>query len=259
MGKALEKTGRDIFYSICSWGQEEPWLWGPQVGDSWRISGDIGDLWSIKTLNEWYKCPCKGNWCPKVIISGGHDCSVLNILGKIEHLTQYTSSLGFNDADMLEVGRGGMTMEEYRTHFAFWAALKSPLLIGADLAKLSPDMLALLTNKDLLEINQDPLRESIEIVVKDPKKSQIWKGKLADGSFVVLIMNEMDQQQTIRVTFSKLGIPSLLKSDDGEYFVKDLFTSRQPFYCSGNMTLTILPHDTVAFRVISRHDTINAP
>ena len=258
MGRALERTGRNIFYSICSWGQDEPWFWAPYVGDSWRISGDIGDLFRINTWGEWYNCPCTSNWCPKVVVSGGHDCSVLNILGKIEHLTQYTSSLGFNDADMLEVGRGGMTNQEYRTHFAFWAALKSPLLIGADLATLSPENMALLKNKELLAVNQDPLRESISLYSKEEKKSQIWRGNLADGSFIVLVLNEQDTPQKISISFTSLGFHRLKTLEKGEYFVRDLFSFKE-FYQRDNATHTIDAHDTLVFRVMADEGKHRSP
>lgn len=194
-------------------------------------------------------------------MSGGHDCSVLNILHKIEKLTQYTSTLGFNDADMLEVGRSGMTFEEYRSHFAFWAALKSPLLIGADLAKLTPEAIALLSNKHLLAVNQDPLKQSIKILKKDKGSSQVWAGNLADGGSVLLALNEKDNDQEMVISFKNLGferhvttpksLPNGTTTHTLVYNIQDLWTGQifsVPY--TEPLKKTVKPHDTLVFKLL---------
>ena len=105
MRDALNKTGRPIFFSMCQWGQESPWIWSRGVGNSWRTTGDISDNYN----------------------------SFVSLLDKQIGLSKYAGPGGWNDPDMLEVGNGLMTHDEYQAHFALWAALKSPLLIGCNL------------------------------------------------------------------------------------------------------------------------------
>lgn len=105
MRDALNATGRPIFFSMCQWGQESPWIWASPIGNSWRTTGDISASWT----------------------------SFTNILDKQVTLSRFSGPGAWNDPDMLEVGNAGMTNDEYQSHFALWAALKSPLLIGCSL------------------------------------------------------------------------------------------------------------------------------
>jgi alpha-galactosidase len=237
--RAYSKTpggANSIFFSVCNWGQEAPHKWAGQLGDSWRVTGDIGDLWKIKTAKERFACPCVTLWCPKIVTSGGHDCSILNILDKIAEITDYTGNLGFNDPDMLEVGNGGMTTNEYRSHFSFWAALKAPLLIGTDLRKISKTDLEILSNPDVIAVNQDPLKKSIRRVKKMGQEDhQIWVGPLDGGKTVVLILNSADVNQTISVALNELGL-------SGSFEAKDLWT-KQESVIKGSITQNIQVHD----------------
>ena len=129
MRDALNKTGRQIYYSMCSWGADEVSTWGKDVGNSWRTTGDISDNWKSMTRiidqnNKWYEYAGPGGW---------------------------------NDPDMLEVGNGGMNYEEYKTHFALWAITKAPLLIGCDITNMSDETKKILTNPEVIAINQDSL------------------------------------------------------------------------------------------------------
>ena len=128
MRDAILKSGRDIFYSICNWGLEDTTEWGPKTGNSWRTTVDISDFWlSVERnfkLND-------AHW---------------NVSGPG----------GWNDPDMLEVGNGGLSYEQEKSHFALWAAAKSPLIIGCDLDKISNESFAIITNEELIAINQDP-------------------------------------------------------------------------------------------------------
>lgn len=207
------------------------------------MSGDIGDIWKIKTASQRWACPCTTNFCPKTVLSGmpvirvgGHDCSTLNILDKIAHLTNYTSEKGFNDPDVLEVGNHGQTVEEYRSQFSFWAALKAPLLIGTDLSNSSRSTLDILSNKDVIAINQDPLRRSIRRVKKTDFGSrigyQIWAGPLHNGDTVLLVLNSGEESQIIPVDFSDL---ELLLSKN--YILHDLWTKTSTVAINGTKKL----------------------
>ena len=132
MGEAIDKSGRDIYYNLCEWGVENPAAWAGEVANSWRISPDIRDGWS----------------------------SILSRAAISAPLWRYASvDYGWNDPDMLEVGNGGCSDEEYRTHFALWAMLKAPLILGNDLRSLEigDSIYDIISNKDIIAINQDSL------------------------------------------------------------------------------------------------------
>ena len=131
MRDALLKQERPIFYSICEWGEEEFPLWGKDVGNSWRTTQDIVDNWK----------------------------SMIGIIDINNEFYQYAGPGGWNDPDMLEVGNGGMTTEEYRSHYSLWAISKAPLLIGCDITNMTTETWELLTNEEVIAINQDKLGE----------------------------------------------------------------------------------------------------
>jgi alpha-galactosidase len=129
MRDALNATGRPIFFSMCEWGVDDPATWAAAVGNSWRTTGDIIDNWH----------------------------SAMSILDQNNRWAAYAGPGGWNDPDMLEVGNGGMTTAEYRSHFGLWALMKAPLLVGCDVTKMSDDVRAILTNPEVIAVNQDPL------------------------------------------------------------------------------------------------------
>ena len=129
MGDALKNSGRNIFYSLCNWGDDDVVKWGKSIGNSWRTTKDIKDNWKsmiriIDINNKWFKYAGPGGW---------------------------------NDPDMLEVGNGGMTTEEYKVHFGLWSLCKAPLLIGCDITKMTKETKEILTNPEVIAINQDKL------------------------------------------------------------------------------------------------------
>ena len=129
MRDALNKTGKPIFYSICQWGEEDVATWGKNVGNSWRTTGDISDNWN----------------------------SMIKIININNNFSKYAGPGGWNDPDMLEIGNGGMSLIEYKSHFSLWAISKAPLLIGCDITKMTEEIKAILTNKEVIAINQDIL------------------------------------------------------------------------------------------------------
>jgi len=129
MRDALNKSGRAIFYSMCEWGVDDPAKWAKNVGNSWRTTGDISDSWN----------------------------SMISIIDKNDKWADYAGPGGWNDPDMLEVGNGGMTYDEYRTHFSLWALSKAPLLIGCDVTKKDPKTFEILMNKEVIAVDQDKL------------------------------------------------------------------------------------------------------
>jgi len=129
MRDALNASGRAIFFSMCEWGVQQPGYWAPNVGNSWRTTPDIKDFWLSMQFN----------------------------LGLTEPSYLFAGPGGWNDPDMLEVGNGGMSNDEYTAHFSLWSVVKAPLLIGCDLGAMSADTLAILKNEEVIALNQDPL------------------------------------------------------------------------------------------------------
>ncbi|RDL35363.1 uncharacterized protein BP5553_07294 [Venustampulla echinocandica] len=155
MSEALNATGRPILYSICNWGEDQPWDWAASMANSWRISGDIWDSFD----GDNGTCPCDGPsaWnCTNT----GINCSVTNIMNKASFITAKGQPGGWNDLDMLEVGNGNMTDSEYVAHFSIWSVIKSALLMGNDIRKIAPADLAILSNPAVIAVNQDPLGSS---------------------------------------------------------------------------------------------------
>src|SRR3954463_13960255 len=143
MHDALNASGRPIVFSICEWGKSKPWLWAASAGNLWRTTGDIMDKWEGK---------------------GEYSFGMLNILDMQVGLESFAGPGHWNDPDMLEVGNGGMTQNEYRTHFSLWAQMAAPLLIGSDIRSASSTTLATLKNTDVIAVDQDALGRQGTIV-----------------------------------------------------------------------------------------------
>jgi alpha-galactosidase len=139
MSRALKATGRPILFSLCEWGNHQPWLWAKGVGEQYRTSGDI-------TAN-FDKDKHMGTWSA---------LSVMNILDKQVNIREYNGPNHWNDPDMLEVGNG-MSYNEDKAHFSMWCMLSAPLVAGNDLRKMSEQTKSILTNKEVIAIDQDEL------------------------------------------------------------------------------------------------------
>jgi len=176
MRDALKKAGRPIVFSICEWGSSKPWEWAGDVGHMWRTTGDISDSWN----------------------------SMISIFDKQKDLARYAGPGKWNDPDMLEVGNGGMTTEEYRTHFSLWCMLASPLIAGNDLANMTPETKAILMNKEMIAIDQDTLGRQATCY-RDNIDYQIWVKGLANNEKAVLLLNKSDEKKTVLVDFSLLA------------------------------------------------------
>ncbi|XAR71871.1 Alpha-galactosidase [Bertholletia excelsa] len=182
MQNALNATGRTIFYSICEWGVDDPALWAGNVGNSWRTTDDINDSWA----------------------------SMTTIADLNDKWAAYAGPGGWNDPDMLEVGNGGMTYQEYRAHFSIWALMKAPLLIGCDVRNLTAETFEILSNKEVIAVNQDPLGiqgRKVHVSGTDDCQ-QVWAGPLTGHRLVVGLWNRCSQSTTITASWSVLGLES---------------------------------------------------
>lgn len=214
MRDALKATGRPIVYSICEWGENKPWEWASDVGHLWRTTGDISDSWS----------------------------SMLGIAKQNLPLAPHAGPGRWNDPDMLEVGNGGMTDTEYRSHFSLWSMMAAPLLIGSDLRKAGPETFEILANKDLIAIDQDPLGKQATVLKSESGRWTLVR-QLADGDRAVALFNETGQPQRISTTAKDLGLPQA----DG-YRLRDLWR-HQDTHTTGTVSATVPAHGTVVYRV----------
>jgi len=186
MRDALARTGRPIVYSLCQYGEDAVWRWGASVGGNlWRTTGDITDSYA------------------RMAAIGFSQAG----------LAKYAGPGHWNDPDMLEVGNGGMKENEYRTHMSLWAILAAPLLAGNDLTKMTPETIALLTNREVIAIDQDAAgKQGDRVRAEGPM--EIWSRPLADGSQAVGLFNTSNAPIEISVKFSELGFGGAVKVRD---------------------------------------------
>jgi alpha-galactosidase len=217
MHQALLKTGRPIIYSLCQYGFDSVWQWGPDVGANlWRTTGDI-------TANF----------------------DRISLIGREQAgLTRYAGPGHWNDPDMLEVGNGKLTPDENRTHMGMWAMLAAPLLAGNNLSQLSPDINAILTNREIISIDQDPLgKEADRIYAEGP--IEIWSRPLADGSKVLAIFNFGEQRSYLRgisLHLEEAGIGN-------GWHARDVWLARELGLISDSTQFTIPRHGSIILRL----------
>src|SRR5437763_83744 len=180
MGDALRRTGRAIVFSLCQYGRQEVWKWGPEVGgNAWRTTGDIRDSWE----------------------------SMSRIGFNQDEISPFAKPGHWNDPDMLEVGNGGMTEIEYRTHMSLWAILAAPLLAGNDLRNMTPTILEILTNREVIAVNQDKDGKQGRRIAKSGDQ-EVWAKPLFDGGLAIGLFNRGDAPAKITVKWSDLGLKS---------------------------------------------------
>lgn len=233
MRDALLDQERTIEYSLCVWGHAHVERWGNDTGHSWRMWGDI--------YPEWY---------------GQHDYSwgVMPIVNHASFFWNTSDFWGHNDWDMLEVGNGNLTYEESRSHFAIWAALRSPLLIGTRLVDIQPDILEILANPELVAFNQDPIfGQSIapykwgvnaDGTWNITHPAEYWSGLSEKGTHV-FVLNTLAETETREVVFT--DVPGL--SAGKEYVVHDMWTGEDIGVFEGSVSIDIKSHDTAALRL----------
>lgn len=224
MRDALAATGRPIVFSICEWGSTKPWLWAGPVGNMWRATGDILDCWD-----------CKKSW-------GGNGVS--QILDQMNGLESYAGPGHWNDADMLEVGNGGMTTDEYRTHFSMWALFSAPLLAGNDISNMSAETRDILLNKEVIAVDQDPLGIQGRRVQKQGDL-EVWSKQLADGGRAVALVNRGTTPAKITAAWEDVGYPSTLAAS-----VRDLWAAKDQGRHTANYAAEVPSHGVVMLKVL---------
>ncbi|OZJ01892.1 hypothetical protein BZG36_05037 [Bifiguratus adelaidae] len=185
MRDALANSGRQIFFSMCEWGVDNPATWAPAVGNSWRTTGDISDNWG----------------------------SMIGNADKQVGIVQFGAPGGWNDPDMLEIGNGGMSLDEEMTHFGLWSIMKAPLIIGSDVTNPSQQSISIYQNANVIAINQDDLGVSASLVRRVDGSYDVWGGPLAGGAYVAMVINRSSSKQTLTLNLDDLMISSAKAQD----------------------------------------------
>jgi alpha-galactosidase len=217
MHDAIKKTGRPIVFSLCEYGWNKVWEWGPSVGGNlWRTTGDISD-----------------------------DYRVMAEIGFNQNgLEKFAGPGHWNDPDMLEVGNGGMNDDEYRTHFSLWSILAAPLIAGNDLSRMTPYTLAILTNREVIAVDQDPLgKQGYRVSQEGP--FEVWMKPMADGSKVVGLFNRQRTTEQMTVNFSQIGVQS-------EASIRDLWLHKDLGTFKESYSAFVPRHGVVLVRIQSR-------
>ncbi len=210
---ALAQSGRPIVFSICNWGVKAPWTWGPTTGNLWRTTGDINDTWDR-----------------------------MSVIGFSQNgLEKFAGPGHWNDPDMLEVGNGGMTPDEYRVHMALWALLAAPLLAGNDLRSMTPETREMLTNSEVIAVDQDAKGVQGHRLW-DEGPLEIWAKRLADGSEAVGLFNRSESELKITFDFKAIGIR-------GQAKLRDLWLHKDVGVAEDSYTATVPKHGVVMLRV----------
>ncbi len=191
MRDALYAAKRPVVFSICEWGHSKPWEWAKDVGHLWRTTGDIMDCYDCK--QRW-----ENGW--KVILDLQFS-QVQPADGQGNGIGQYAGPGHWNDPDMLEVGKEGLTFAESRAHFSLWCMLAAPLIAGNDVRKMTPEILAVMIDKEAIAIDQDPLGKEGWRFRADPRH-EIWVRELSGGDWAVALLNTSSVEADLDIDFS---------------------------------------------------------
>ena len=222
MSDALRATGRPIVFSMCEWGTAKPWLWAGAVGNLWRTTGDIWDHWQGKRT---------------------YSLGMMDIVDLQAGLASFAGPGHWNDPDMLEVGNGGMNFEEYKTHFSLWAEMAAPLMAGNDLANMTDETKQILTNEEVIAVDQDKLGKQGDRVLKNGDL-EIWSRPLSDGGRAVILLNRGAAASPVTVHWPEIGYPESLKLR-----VRDLWKHANLPAASGSFQAMVAPHGVVMIRL----------
>jgi len=216
MGDALAATGRPIVFSLCEWGTNRPWTWGRSVGGNlWRTTGDISDSWG----------------------------SMVRILDQQEGLEAYSGPNAWNDPDMLEVGNGKMSHDEYVAHFSLWSLLNAPLIAGNDLRTMSDSTRQILTNHEVIAVDQDwGGKQGYKI--RDDGDLEVWMKPMHSGDRAVVLLNRGETTSPVAISTKALGLSG------GRHSTRNLWTHADASV-TDSVSATLAPH-TVAMLLVHR-------
>ncbi len=235
MSAALRATGRPIVFSICEWGSHNPWLWAGGIGELYRTTGDIGlSFFSNKNY---------GNWEAQ---------SVISILDKQIPIRKYNGPNHWNDPDMLEVGNG-LSYNEDKAHFSLWCMLAAPLAAGNDLRKMSPQTRDILTNKEMIAVDQDA-RGISAFKMEMPDSLEMWVKPLKNNELVICFLNRTGSSKKIDMDWKDFNISDALSGlevhFDNQYFsLRDIWIKKDAGKTDKKLVREIATHEVIVFKM----------
>jgi alpha-galactosidase len=236
MSDAIRATGRPILFSLCEWGTHQPWTWGKGIGQSWRTTGDI---------SAHFVGGSRGG-------PGGANKSVLTILDFQAPLRQYSGPGHWNDPDMLEVGNG-MSVAEDRAHFSLWCMLDAPLITGNDLRNMKPETFKILTDKDIIALNQDPL--GIQAMRYSTNAAlEVWVKPLNKGAWAFCFLNRTTAPQKLAFDWKNEKVIDDLSNRDAKfdtvtYKIRDLWQKTDLGTTKTPLSADVQAHDVLVVRL----------
>lgn len=239
MSMALKEAGRPIVFSLCEWGDNKPWLWAKEVGHLWRTTGDIYNCYDCVKDNGSWKA-----W------------GVMQILDKQDGLRRYAGPGHWNDPDMMQVGNG-MPLNEQRAHFSMWAMLAAPLIAGNDLRDMSAETLGVLTNKDVIAVNQDSLGiQGWRFAVADSVET--WLKPLANDEWAVFFLNRSVHPKKVVQDWKTLVVTDdfsgrrLDASGNNVFVLRDLWLKKITGDTRKPLSFVVPGHDALCFKLIKK-------
>ena len=235
MSKALKVAGRPIVFSLCEWGTNKPWEWAENVGELWRTTGDISAKFDSYVDH--------GTW---------KQLGVMPIADLQEGLRKYAGPGHWNDPDMLEVGNG-MTAGEDRAHFSLWSILAAPLMAGNDIRKMTKETEAILTNKEVIDVNQDPMGiQGFKFSSRDSLET--WVKPLSNNEWAVCFLNRSAVAKPLEYNWKNESIADTLSNqhfnaNETEYNIRNLWTKSAAGTTKKSLKIIVPPHDVVMVRL----------
>lgn len=235
MREALYAAGRPIVFSICEWGSNKPWDWGKKIGHLWRTTGDITSCWDCEIDH--------GGWS---------SWGVMRILDMQKGLRQHAGPGHWNDPDMMEVGNG-MAVNEDRAHFSMWCMLAAPLIAGNDLRNMSKETAEILTNKEVIAVNQDSLGiQGVRHSAEDDL--EIWFKALANSDWAMCVLNRKSTPQKVVFDWKNESVGDALSNRDARlattvYRLRNLWTKKDIGTTEAALTADVPGHDVLMLRL----------
>lgn len=237
MRDALFQAGRPVVFSMCEWGSNQPWLWAEDIAHLWRTTGDISDCFN-----------CESNW-------GSY--GVMQILDQQLKLRSYAGPGHWNDPDMLEVGNDGLSITEAQTHFGLWCLLSAPLMAGNNLKSMPEEIKRILTNKEVIALDQDPLgRQALKWM--DYGDLEIWLKPLENGDFAIGLLNRgsdkisFDNSLQLTTYDTDFKPKSYTYRIDENYSIRDLWNHKLVGDTKTNFKTEIESHELILLRLIKK-------
>jgi alpha-galactosidase len=235
MSKAIKAAGRPMVFSLCEWGSNKPWTWAEPVGQLWRTTGDIYQVFdSVKNMGGW------------------NANGVMHIVDLQEGIRGYAGPNHWNDPDMLEVGNG-MTTSEDRAHFSMWAMLAAPLMAGNDIRSMSPQTAAILLNKEVIAVDQDP-RGVEGFRFQKEGGLETWLKPLSNDDWAVCFLNRGSAPASVNFNWQAQAIEDTLSharldAKAVNYKIRDLWAKKDLGTTRKPLKVTVPPHDVIMVRL----------